>query len=151
MGSIPALIIFFVIVFAVGASGSFVSGGPWYNTIAKPPWTPPSWIFGPVWFVLYVSIAVAGWLVWRQVGLRPQVFAFFALQLVLNGLWSWAFFGAHRIGLALVNIVALWITILGTIITFVSVVPLAGWMLVPYILWVSFASSLNFAIWRLNA
>lgn len=151
MPSIVALIIFLVVVFAVGASGSIVSGGPWYEALSKPSWTPPGWLFGPVWTLIYISIAIAGWLVWKQVGFSPSVFAFFVVQLVLNAAWSWTFFGAHRIGLALVDIVLLWIAIVGTIVTFLPVVPLAGWMLVPYLLWVSFATALNFSIWRLNA
>jgi tryptophan-rich sensory protein len=150
MSPFLALVIFLVVVFAVGASGSIVSGGPWYQALSKPPWTPPGWLFGPVWTLIYISIAIAGWLVWKQVGLRPSVFAFFAVQLVLNAAWSWIFFGAHRIGLALVDIILLWIAIVGTIVTFFAVVPLAGWLLVPYLLWVSFATALNFSVWRLN-
>lgn len=144
------LIAFLLVVFAVAATGASFSPGAWYAALAKPTWTPPNWLFAPVWSLLYLSIAVAAWLVWKRTGLRPAVFGFYAAQLVFNGLWSWIFFGQQRIGLGLVDIAALWLAILGTIVSFARAVPLAGWILVPCLLWVSFAAALNFSIWRLN-
>lgn len=144
-----ALIVFVVIVFAVAAVGAAFTPGEWYATLAKPPWTPPNWLFGPVWTALYLMIAVAGWLVWQRVGLGGAM-ALFALQLALNAAWSWLFFGRHSIGLALVDILALLVAIVATIVVFWSISRVAGALLVPYALWVGFASALNAAIWRLN-
>lgn len=138
--------------FAAAALGGVTTAGSvrdWYPTIAKPSWNPPSWIFGPVWTALYAMIAVAAWLVWRRVGWGGAL-VWFALQLALNATWSPVFFGLHRIGLALVNIILLWVAIAGTTVAFWRVVPVAGILFVPYLAWVSFAAALNFAIWRLN-
>lgn len=138
--------------FAAAALGGITTAGAvrdWYPTIAKPTWTPPSWIFGPVWTALYAMMAVAGWLVWRQAGWSGAL-VWFAVQLALNAAWSPLFFGLHRIDLALVVIVALWAAILGTTVAFWRVSPWAGGLFVPYLAWVSFAAALNFAIWRLN-
>jgi tryptophan-rich sensory protein len=121
----------------------------WYPTIAKPAWTPPSWLFGPVWTILYAMMGVAAWLVWRRVGWSGAL-VWFAIQLALNATWSPVFFGLHRLGLALVNIGLLWLAILGTTIAFWRVAPVAGGLFVPYLAWVSFATALNFAIWQLN-
>jgi tryptophan-rich sensory protein len=121
----------------------------WYPTIATPSWTPPSWIFGPVWTTLYAMMAVAGWLVWRRAGWCGAL-VWFAVQLALNATWSPVFFGMHRIGLALVNILSLWLAIAGTTIAFWRVIPAASVLFVPYLIWVSFATALNYAIWRLN-
>ena len=143
---------FVVACFAAAALGGVVTASSvreWYPTIAKPTWTPPSWIFGPVWTALYLMMAVAGWLVWRRVGWSGAL-GWFAVQLALNATWSPVFFGWHRLGLALVNIVLLWVAIAGTMVAFWRVMPAAGIMFVPYLVWVSFASALNFAIWRLN-
>jgi benzodiazapine receptor len=144
---------FVVASFATAALGGATTAGSvrdWYPTIAKPSWTPPSWLFGPVWTALYLMMAVAGWLVWRRVGWGGAL-VWFAVQLALNTTWSPVFFGMHRIGLALVNIVLLWVAIVGTTVAFWRVTPVAGWLFVPYLAWVSFATALNFAIWRLNA
>ncbi len=121
----------------------------WYPTIAKPDWTPPAWLFGPVWTALYAMMAVAGWLVWRRVGWGGAL-VWFGVQLALNAMWSPVFFGMHQIGLALVIIILLWVAIAGTMVAFWRVSPVAGWLFVPYLAWVSFATALNFAIWRLN-
>jgi translocator protein len=143
---------FVVVSFAAAALGGVTTAGAvrdWYPTIAKPTWTPPSWIFGPVWTALYAMMAVAAWLVWRRVGWGGAL-VWFAVQLALNAAWSPVFFGMHRIGLALVNIMLLWLAIAGTTVAFWRVVPVGGWLFVPYLAWVSFATALNFAIWRLN-
>ena len=109
-------------------------------------------VFAPVWTILYLTIAIAGWLVWREAGFRGAAIplALYAVQLVFNGLWSWLFFGLHRPDLAFFDIVLLWFSILATVLAFFSVRPAAGWLLVPYLVWVTFASALNFSIWRLN-
>jgi benzodiazapine receptor len=146
------LVGFVVASFAAAALGGVVTGGSvrdWYPTLVKPAWNPPSWIFGPVWTVLYLAMAVAAWLVWRRVGWGGAL-VWFAVQLALNATWSPVFFGMHRIGLALVNIVLLWLAIAGTTVAFWRVTPVAGWLFVPYLAWVSFATVLNFTLWRLN-
>jgi len=146
------LIVFVAASFAAAALGGATTVGSvreWYPTIAKPAWTPPSWVFGPVWTVLYALIGVAGWLVWRRVGWGAALW-WWTAQMALNATWSPVFFGMHQIGLAFANIVLLWVAIAGTTVAFWKVSPLAGGLFVPYLLWVSFATALNFAIWRLN-
>lgn len=125
----------------------------WYQTLAKPTWNPPDWVFGPVWTTLYVLMAIAAWLVWRPAGFRgaPTPLALFVIQLFLNIVWSWVFFGGHQPGWALAEIVVLWGVIVATTVAFFRRSQAAGWLMVPYLAWVSFASVLNFAIWRLNA
>lgn len=152
MQNIIALFVFVVLCFGAAAFGAQFTPGPWYEGLNKPSWNPPNWIFGPVWTVLYLLMAVSGWLIWRQreshaVG---AALAVFVLQLLLNAAWSWIFFGLHRPGLALVEIVALGLTILATVLLFWRIQPLAGALLLPYLAWVSFATVLNGAIWRLN-
>ncbi|MDI1460464.1 tryptophan-rich sensory protein [Catellatospora sp. KI3] len=120
-----------------------------YAALARPGWAPPSWLFGPVWTVLYAMIALSGWLVWRAVGWGPQLVPY-AVQLVLNAVWTPLFFGAGQRGAALVDIVALWLAIGATVLAFRKVSAPATWLLVPYWLWVSFATALNFSIWQLN-
>ena len=152
-GSIAALAGFVLISFVPAAVGGLFGPGDWYRTLAKPAWTPPGWIFGPVWTLLYLSMGVAAWMVWTRAGLRGAWVALllFAVQLVLNGAWSWLFFGLHSPGLAFLDIVLLWLAIAATIVAFWIVRPAAALVLVPYLLWVSFATALNLAIWRLNA
>lgn len=123
---------------------------PWYGSLTKPHWTPPSWLFGPVWTILYVVMAVAAWLVWRHSSLSAVPMWLFLLQLLLNVAWSAVFFRFHAPGWAFVEIAVLWCAILLTTIAFGRTVLLAGWLMVPYLLWVSYAGALNFAIWRLN-
>ncbi|MGB2823749.1 MAG: TspO/MBR family protein [Phycisphaerae bacterium] len=125
----------------------------WYPTLAKPLWNPPAWVFGPVWTVLYGMMAVAVWLVWRQRRQRPggAPIILFAVQLALNAVWSPLFFGLHRPDLAFVDIVLLWLALAATVWLFLKRLTIAGVLLVPYLLWVSFAAALNFAIWRLNS
>ena len=146
------LAIFLIITFGVALIGARVQPGEWYAQLAKPSWTPPGWLFGPVWTLLYAAMAVAAWIVWKESGLRAGMIplAAYAVQLLLNGLWSWLFFGRRLIGLALVDIICLFLAILVTTLLFRQVRPLAGLLLTPYLLWVGFASILNFQIWRLN-
>ena len=154
--NILALAIFLLVVYAVSGLGALATGPAvtgWYSTIKKPNWTPPSWLFGPVWTLLYTLMAVAAWLVWRcrDNPRRASALWAFGLQLALNAVWSPLFFGLHRIDLGLIDIAALWLAILLTIFLFFRLRPAAGWLLVPYLLWCSYAAALNFALWRLNA
>ena len=149
------LLLLVLVCFAVAGIGSFVttpSIADWYAGLRKPEWTPPAWLFGPVWTVLYLSMAVAAWLVWRRVGLSGAAvpLAVFGMQLALNLVWSIIFFGLNNIGLALVDIVLLWLAIVATIFAFRHVSVLAGWLLVPYLIWVTFAAALNLSIWSMN-
>ncbi len=144
------------VCFAVAGIGSMLttpSIGGWYATLAKPSWTPPNWLFGPVWSALYLAMAVAAWLVWRRAVLprARAALALFAMQLVLNVCWSAIFFRAHRPGLAFTEIVLLWILILATTLAFRPLSRAAAWLMAPYLFWVAFAAMLNYSIWRLNA
>ncbi len=138
--------------FAVATSGGFFRPGDWYERLAKPPWRPPNWLFAPAWAVLYVTIAVAGWLVWREAGFAGAGLALtiYGVQLVLNAAWSAIFFGMRRIDLAFGELVLLWLSIAATIAAFHPIYPGAAWLLVPYLCWVTFAGALNFAILRRN-
>ena len=140
-------------MFAAAAVGSQFMPGAWYAALAKPSWNPPNWIFGPVWSMLYVLMAVAAWLVWQRGGWAKQAapLRLFLLQLALNATWSWLFFGRQRPDLAFYEILTLWAAILATLDRFWRVRPLAGALLIPYLAWVSFAAVLNFTLWRLNA
>lgn len=141
---------------AVGLLAAWVtqtSVTTWYPTLVKPGFTPPNWLFGPVWTVLYAMMGVAAALVWRRRAqdMRSQGgLLLFAVQLVLNGAWSFAFFGAQSPSLGLVVIVALWGMVAWTTERFFRVRAAAGWLLVPYLLWVTYAGALNLGIWILN-
>jgi translocator protein len=141
-----------VLCFVPAIIGGFFMPGQWYASINKPAWTPPGWLFGPVWSLLYAMMGLAAWLVWRRGGFAVQKLplGLFLLQLFLNALWSPLFFGLHNPGLALVEIILLWLAIGATIFAFHRARPLAAWLLVPYWGWVSFATLLNLAIWNLN-
>ncbi len=124
----------------------------WYQTLKKPPFTPPNWIFSPVWISLFVMMGISLFLVWRRQGqpyVKTALILFFA-QLILNILWSIAFFGLKSPLLGLIDIVLLWFAILITILIFFKVSRWAGGLLLPYLLWVSFAALLNFSLWTLN-
>jgi translocator protein len=151
-GSAVALAGWLALCFTASATAVLVSVEGWYANLLKPSWNPPPWIFGPVWTTLYVMMAVAAWLVWRQGGWQAQgrPLRLFLVQWLLNALWTPLFFGMHRIGLALVDIVALWLALATTLAAFWKVKRAAGALLAPYLAWVSFATALNFAIWRLN-
>jgi len=137
-----------------GAGGLVTSRSvqTWYPTLRKPAWTPPGWLFGPVWTALYVSMAVAAWLVWTKAGARAAAvpLALFALQLALNAAWTPVFFGLRMAGAAFGVIVALWAALAATTAAFWHVRPVAGLLMLPYVAWVAFAAALNFAIWRMN-
>lgn len=150
--SIVGLIIWILVTLAAGFVGSRFMPGEWYEALNKPSWNPPNSVFGPVWTALYILMGVAAWLVWRKVGFSGArfVLTLFIIQLVLNSLWSYLFFGIHRPELAFIDILVLWISILGITIGFWRISMLAGIILLPYLIWVSFASVLNFQLWRLN-
>lgn len=133
-------------------TGAFFRPGDWYERLKKPTWRPPNRVFAPVWTVLYVMIAVSGWLVWREVGFAGAALplAVYAIQLVLNAAWTPLFFGLHRPDLGFVAIVLLWLSIVATIVLFTPIHAGAALLLLPYLGWVTFATALNFAVWRLN-
>ncbi|MFB3880610.1 MAG: TspO/MBR family protein [Armatimonadota bacterium] len=137
---------------AIGSSFTAHSVTTWYLTLAKPSWTPPGWVFAPVWTTLYLLMGVAAWLVWRQHGFRASALplTLFLVQLALNALWSLLFFGLRRPGLAFGEIVVLWCSVLATGFAFWSRRRSAGYLLAPYLAWASFALLLNLSIWRLN-
>ena len=150
------LVVFLVVCFGAAGIGGAVTTpkiGSWYATLVKPSWNPPNWIFGPVWSALYLGMAVAAWLVWRQGGLggAAMPLALFGVQLVLNVLWSCLFFGIQNPGLAFIEVLLLWTAIAATMVAFWFRSTVAGLLFVPYLAWVSFASVLNFVIWRLNS
>lgn len=155
MRRIAVLVVCVGLCLAVGALGGWVTAGSvkdWYPTLHKPSFNPPNWLFGPVWTVLYVMMGVAAWRVWfKASGDRARgPLSLFGLQLALNLGWSVTFFGLHAIGAAVVVIVALEAAVLGTIFVFRRIDGLAAALLVPYALWVAFATLLNVTIWRLN-
>jgi tryptophan-rich sensory protein len=139
-------------VSGIGGAITATSVGAWYQTLVKPPFNPPDWVFAPVWTVLYCLMAVAAWRVWRRPdhGRTERALAVFVLQLVLNLLWSFLFFGLQRIGLALVEIGFLLLVLVVNTHLFWRVDRWAGLLFVPYVAWVAFASLLNGAIWWLN-
>lgn len=137
----------------IGAFFTTPSIPTWYAGIIKPSINPPAWIFGPVWTTLFALMGIAAFLVWKKGLDRRDVriaLGIFAGQLVLNTFWSTIFFGLHSPGGALIEIIFLWLAILATIIAFAKISKPAACLLLPYILWVSFAMYLNYAIWALN-
>ncbi len=125
----------------------------WYAGLNKPSFNPPNYLFGPVWTTLYAMMGIAFFLIWKadaNAGLKKTAMILFAVQLVLNFFWSLIFFNAHQVGWALVEIIVMWLFILLTIFSFGKISSLAAWLLVPYICWVSFATLLNAALWKLN-
>ena len=160
---IIGLVIAVIVCFSAGgigatATGSSVTG--WYMDLNKPSWNPPGWVFGPVWSVLYIMMAVSVWLVWKDSkGTQPSssvissvgfAIGWFLFHLLLNMLWSIIFFGLKQPGWALIEIVVLWVSIVVTIVLFRRHSTLAAGLLFPYLMWVSFASFLNFTIWSMN-
>jgi tryptophan-rich sensory protein len=136
---------------ALGARAS-ISTADFYAGLALPAWAPPASVFGPVWTVLYALMALAAWLVWRQGGWRAATPALvlYLLQLALNVLWSWLFFGWKQGALAFADILLLLVLIVATVVAFHRVRPTAAWLLLPYLAWVAFASALNYAVWQAN-
>lgn len=140
--------------FAVSALGGLATASSvetWYQTLAKPSFNPPNWVFAPVWTTLYIMIAAAGWRVWRKIGFSDRrAFAAYGAQLALNLLWSVLFFGLRQPGAAFAELIVLWLSIAATLALFWRHDRIAGLLFVPYLAWVSFAGVLNGAIWVLN-
>jgi benzodiazapine receptor len=149
---IVALVGWVALSLGAGFIGSQFAPGSWYAELNKPGWTPPDALFGPVWTILYLLMGIAAWLVWRRSGFVSGAFPLvvFIVQLVLNALWSYIFFGLHRPGLAFFEILFLLVSILITLLLFWRARQLAGVLLLPYLAWVGFATALNYSIWRLN-
>lgn len=150
---VGALLGFLLGVFAAATIGGYATSGSvvnWYPALMKPSWNPPSWLFGPVWSALYTAMAIAAWLVWRERPESERPMILFWIQLALNAFWSVVFFGLRSPGQAILVILALFLAIAATRSAFAKISPAAGWLLVPYLVWVAFASCLNVAIWLLN-
>ncbi|HLI63333.1 MAG TPA: TspO/MBR family protein [Terriglobales bacterium] len=148
------LVLFLAVCLGAGGLGSLFTASSvrdWYPRLCKPPGTPPNWVFGPVWTALYLLMAVSAWLVWREYGrgALPALLIFFA-QLALNVAWPGIFFGSRMPGVAFLEIVLLWLAIACTMLVFYLLRPWAALLLVPYLMWVSYAAYLNLGIWRLN-
>lgn len=156
MKPIYKLIIAVLIPLSVGSLAGYFTASSvngWYTTLVKPSFNPPNWLFAPVWTSLYIMMGIALFLVWNSGAaedVKRTAVTLFIVQLVLNFLWSFVFFYAQQPGWALVNIILMWIFIFLTILWFGKISSLSAWLLVPYICWVSFASVLNYAIWKLN-
>ncbi len=151
---VAGLVVWSAVTAAAAALGAVASAdaSAFYVSLARPAWAPPPAVFGPVWTLLYLLMAVAAWLVWRAGGVRPARWplGLYIAQLALNALWTWLFFRWRLVGIALVEILALAIAIAATLAAFYRVRPLAGVLLAPYMAWVIFASVLTAAIWRAN-
>jgi benzodiazapine receptor len=156
MNNIIKLIISIVICQLAGFIGSFAtrsSVATWFRTLEKPSFNPPPQVFAPVWITLYVLMGISFFLIWKKGTGNADIkyaMTIFIVQLVLNSLWSLVFFGLHSISGGMIVIIILWFLILTTIFSFYKISQPAAYLLIPYILWVSFASILNFAIWKLN-
>ena len=145
-----ALVFFSALVTLAASIGAYFEPGEWYNLLTKPRWTPPNWLFGPVWTTLYIMICLAGWQAWQKdYRLSPPVILWGA-QLFLNAAWSGLFFGMHRPGLALICILLLLGCIIGFIQSTYQNNKRAALLFIPYLIWILFATALNFQIWRLN-
>lgn len=151
IGGLAAWLVMVFIFAGIGAVAS-VEAGSFYSKLARPEWAPPASVFGPVWTALYAMMGISAWLVWRIAGFAASRTALllFLVQLVINALWSWLFFGWHLGGWAFADVIVLWIMIVATLVAFWGNSRLAGLLLVPYLLWVSFAAVLNYSVWQLN-
>ena len=147
------LVVFIVITLGIGGVGGWLTSesvSSWYPSLSKPSWNPPASVFGPVWTVLYFLIGVSAWRVWLSGSFWGAPAFIFALQLALNLAWSWIFFYQRQPGLAFFDISLLLLSIMAMIVIFGRIDKTAGWLLAPYLLWVMFATVLNFSIWKLN-
>lgn len=149
------LVLSLALTLLVGFGAGFATANAinsWYSTLEKPFFTPPNWLFAPVWTILYILMGVAFYFVWKlpETTQRNIAMFVFVLQLALNGIWSLIFFSMHEIGWALLDIFILWLMIILTMYLFTQLSKVAAWLLYPYLLWVSFATLLNFSLWRLN-
>lgn len=141
-----------LVAFAAAVLGAVASAdaAKFYAQLVKPSWAPPAWVFGPVWSVLYTLMGVAAWLVWRSPGPVRGALWLFAAQLAANALWSWLFFAWHLGVLAAVEVLVLLALIVASVLAFWRRSRMAAWLLVPYLLWVSFASVLTWWVWQRN-
>ncbi len=144
-----AAVVFVIIVLAAASSGAIFKPGAWYDGLRKPSWTPPKWAFPVVWTILYLFIGYAGWLVWSEAGWTLPLMLW-GVQIVVNALWSFFFFGIRRMDLALVDVGILWLSIALFILTAWPIAPLASLLFVPYLVWVSAAAMLNHSVRSLN-
>lgn len=149
---IKGLLGWILLCFAAAAIGAYFDPGSWYELLEKPAWTPPNWVFPVVWPLLYLCMGIAAWMIWNEYGFDKgkNELRLFLVQLVLNAAWSWLFFGQHDIAVALAEIMMLWLAICFTMMLFWKKNPIAGYLMLPYLLWVSYATALNFVIWQLN-
>lgn len=148
------LLVWLAISFVASGISAMASirAAPFYGQLIQPSWAPPSSVFGPVWTILYALMGIAAWLVWRADSPRATraALSLFLLQLAVNALWAWLFFAWSQGALAFADIVLLWLLVVATAVSFWRIRPVAGALLIPYLLWVSFAAALNFSIWQLN-
>lgn len=146
-----ALVVFVALNFAAASSGGAFRPGAWYASLTKPAWTPPNWAFPVVWLTIFTLNALAGWLVWSTAGAEslPEL-TVYAVSLAINAAWSWLFFGRRRMDLALIDVVALWLSIAIIITLFTPISQLAALLLAPYLLWVTIAAFLNLRMIQLN-
>jgi tryptophan-rich sensory protein len=151
---VVGLVGWLLLTFAAAAIGAVASAQApvFYALLDRPSWAPPGWLFGPVWSTLYLLMAIAAWLVWRDKGLRGAAGALglFGAQLVANALWSWLFFAWRQGAWAFIEVLVLWLLIALTAVAFRRHRPLAAVLLLPYLAWVTFAAALTFATWRMN-
>ncbi|MEL6566989.1 MAG: TspO/MBR family protein [Pseudomonadota bacterium] len=140
---------FLALNFAAASAGALFKPGAWYETLAKPSWTPPNWAFPVVWSVLFIINAVAGALVWQTGGMGLAI-GVYVISLAINFAWSGLFFGARRMDLALIDVSALWLSIAATIVLFWPISPLASLLQVPYLIWVTIAAALNLRVMQMN-
>lgn len=146
-------LVFIIICLAIsGIAGAVTSAhiASWYEHLNQPAFRPPNWLFAPVWTVLYILIGVAGGYIWQARKTAPKLWWVYLLQLIFNFAWSFIFFGQQMIGLALIDIVLLWLSILLTLCYSYKSAKVAFYCFIPYFLWVSFATTLNFSLWILN-
>jgi len=152
LASLFALAVILSASFAAAMTAAAYPPGDWYASLRKPWWTPPGWLFPIAWSIMYALMSAAAFLVWTFAppGEGTVPLLVYGLQLVLNGLWSPAFFGTRRMGLGYLVVVALWVAVLATVVLFFGINYWAGLMMLPYLLWVTVASFLNLSVWRLN-
>lgn len=149
------LLVWIAVSFVPATTAAFVDTGPWYDSLSRPAWTPPSWVFGPVWTLLYLLMGFAAWRVWVRRGFGDrgtrQVLVFFLIHLVFNAAWTWLFFGLHMLAAAAVEIVILWMMILVLGVLFWNRDRVAGVLLLPYLLWVTYAVTLSIGFAIMNS
>ena len=152
MDNILSFSVFMGICLVAASSGAIFKPDSWYHALKKPRWCPPSWLFPLAWSILYVTIALAGWSVWRVVGFDGARLAFmtFFMHLVFNFAWSAIFFGLKRIDWAFYEIVLFWLSLVATIVLFYQIERVAAYLLLPYMVWATFAGVLNYKVWQMN-